>query len=215
MAGAQVSPFLRFDSAADRADAGAFLARVVRLDPDALVRLRRAGTSAELWSWLPLDVLVTRRVGGQLEPADRSVLAKELLARLESDPAAVPLPGSRDAQWRGALPGSGGWRRLEAVPSADLLALIRAGTEAFRAAAMSADPGRVGEALLDHESLTVSDDSTTVAVPLRVLQGLARMGFLRPDGEVVVAASPAWLRCEAVYGSAYRRRGGSLSLSPA
>lgn len=206
---------LLFDSADDRADTGAFLTRVVRLDGGALVRLRRAGPSVELWSWLPLDVLVTRRVAGRLEPADQTVAAADLLARLDDDPAAVTLPDSRDAQWRGALPGSGGWQRLEAVPSADLLALVRAGADAFRAAALSADPGRVGEALLDHESLTVSDDDTTVAVPLRVLQALARMGFLRPDGEVVVAASPAWLRCEAAYGSAYRRRAGGLSLFPA
>jgi len=210
-----VTGSLVFESADDRADAGAFLARVVRLDPAALVRLRRAGRSVQLWSWLPLDVLVTRRVAGRLDPADQSVAAADLLARLDDDPVAVTLPDSRDAQWRGALPASGGWQRLEAVPSADLLVLVRAGTDAFRAAAVSADPGRVGEALLDHESLTVSDDGTTVAVPLRVLQALARMGFLRSDGEVVVAASPAWLRCDAAYGSAYRRRGGGLSLFPA
>lgn len=206
---------LLFGSADDRADAGAFLTRVVRLDSAALVRLRRAGPSVELWSWLPLDVLVTRRVAGRLDPADQTVVAAELLERLDSEPATVTLPDSRDAGWRGALPGSGGWQRLESVPSVDLLALVRAGADAFRAAAQMADPGRVGEALLDHESLTVSDDGTTVAVPLRVLQGLARMGFLRPDGEVVVAANAAWLRCDAAYGSAYRRRAGGLSLSPA
>ena len=206
---------LLFDSTEDRADTGAFLTRVVRLDGNAVVRLRQAGPGVELWSWLPLDVVVTRRVAGQLEPADSSVAAAELLARLESDSHAVALPVSRDGQWRGALPGPGRWRRVEAVPSADLLATVRAGTEAFRRAALSADPGRVGEALLEHESLTVSDAGTTVAVPLRVLHALARMGFLRPDGEVIVSVSPTWLRCAAAYGSAYRRRGGGLSLSPA
>lgn len=211
----QVSPALLFDSADDRADAGAFLTRVVRLDASALVRLRRAGPSVELWSWLPLDVLVTRRVAAGLDVADQSVAAVDLLASLDGEPAVATLPESRDAQWKGALPGTHGWQRVEAVPSADLQALVRAGADAFRAAALSADPGRVGEALLDHESLTVSNDDTTVAVPLRVLQALARMGFLRADGQVVVAASRAWLRCDAAYGSAYRRRAGGLSLSPA
>lgn len=204
-----------FDSAEDRADAGAFLDRVVRLDGSAVVRLRRAGPRVELWSWLPLEVLVTRRVSGQLEPADRSVAAAELLAGLDSATAVLTLPPARDAQWRGALPGSGGWRQLDSVPSTDLLAIVRAGAAAFRAAAVSADPTRVGEALLDHESLTVSGAGTTVAVPLRVLQALARMGFLRTDGVVVVGVSGAWLRCDAEYGSAYRRREGGLTLSPA
>ncbi len=210
-----MTDLLVFDSADDRADAGAFLSRISRLDDAAVVRLRRAGPTVALWSWLPLEVLVTRRIGGQIEPADRTVAAADLLARLDSEPGQVALPSARDDQWRGALPGSAGWRRIEDVPSADLLALVATGADAFRAAALSADPGRVGEALLDHESLTVSDGDTTVAVPLRVLQALARMGFLRPDGDVVVAASPAWLRCDAAYGSAYRRRTGGLSLSPA
>lgn len=209
-----MTPALVFDSTEDRADAGAFLTRVLRLDPGALVRLRRAGPSVQLWSWLPLDVLVTRQVAGQLELGDSTVAVADLLARLDSDQARVTLPHSQDARWRGALPGSSSWQRLDAVPAADLLAIVRAGADTFRTAALSSDPSRVGEALLDHESLTVADDDTTVAVPLRVLQALARMGFLRPDGQVVVAVSPTWLRCDAAYGSVYRRRAGALSLFP-
>ena len=204
---------LRFASAADRADAGAFLARVVRLDDDALVRLRRADSAVELWAWLPLDVLVSRRVDAELQPADATVRVADLLGALDTDPAEMALPSLRDAQWRGALPGSVGWRRLDMVPSADLLALVRAGAEVFQAAARpGTDAARVGEALLDHESLTVSDGEATVAVQLRVLQALARMGFLRPDGQVTVAITPSWLRCDAEYGSAYRRRAGGLPL---
>lgn len=211
----RVSPStLVFESAEDRADAGAFLTRVVRLDLHATVRLRQAGPGVQLWSWLPMDVLVTRHVAAHIDVADLAVSAADLLGRLDTDNAAVALPPRRDEQWRGALPAVAGWHRVEAVPSADLMALVEAGAAAFRAAAMAADPGRVAEALLDHESLTVSDPATTVAVPMRVLQALARMGFLRPDGDVVVAVRTAWMRCDAAYGSAYRRRGGGLSLFP-
>ena len=58
---AHSGPSTSNESSRRKADAGAFLARVVRLEDDALVRLRRAGPGVELWSWLPLDVLVTRR----------------------------------------------------------------------------------------------------------------------------------------------------------
>ncbi|HEY7272796.1 MAG TPA: hypothetical protein VH502_08685, partial [Actinoplanes sp.] len=44
------------------ADAGAFLARLTRLDPAALVRLRAAGARTALWARLPWNVLVTREV---------------------------------------------------------------------------------------------------------------------------------------------------------
>ncbi|MER6593311.1 hypothetical protein ABT214_15950, partial [Micromonospora purpureochromogenes] len=48
------------------ADAGAFLARLVRFDPATVVRLRPvagAGRTA-LWARLPWDVLVVRTVAG-------------------------------------------------------------------------------------------------------------------------------------------------------
>ncbi|MGB9377862.1 MAG: hypothetical protein WCB04_10165 [Mycobacteriales bacterium] len=203
---------LDLDSAADVADAGAFLSRVVRLDPAALVRLRQAAVAVQLWSALPLDVLVTRHVAGRMQSADVTVAAADLLASLDSQSQSVVLPPARDSLWRGALPGTSGWHRLDSVPAAEVLALVEAGAEAFRAAAVADDPGRVGEALLDHESLVVSNPQTSVAVPMRVLQALARMGFVPAGGQVAFAVNDAWLRCDAAYGSAYRRRGDGLSL---
>jgi hypothetical protein len=50
------------------ADAGAFLARLTRLDPGAPVRLRAAGERTALWGHLPWDVLVTREVAGAGPP---------------------------------------------------------------------------------------------------------------------------------------------------
>ena len=42
------------------ADAGAFLARLTRLDPGAPVRLRGASGRTALWAHLPWDVLASR-----------------------------------------------------------------------------------------------------------------------------------------------------------
>ncbi|RLP91739.1 hypothetical protein EAD98_23040, partial [Micromonospora sp. CV4] len=103
------------------ADAGAFLARLVRLDPVAPVRLRPAGAAGRvaLWARLPWQVLVVRTVdGGPGDGAstDVTVAAPELLAELERGGSA--LPARRDAQWRWPLPPARS-RPVEALPAAE------------------------------------------------------------------------------------------------
>ncbi len=141
-----------------------------------------------------------------------TVGAAELLARLDASRArhssAVALPARRDVEWRGALPGQGAVTRLDAVPAAVVERLVDAGEAAYRGAALTApgaDPQAVGESLLDHESLRVSSGGTSVAVPLRMLLGVARMGFLADEG-VAVGVVGGWVRLDARYGAAYRRR---------
>jgi len=210
-----VGGLLLLAAAADRSDLGAFLSRIVRLNADAVVRLRRSVGAVEAWSWLPVDVLVTRRVAAQLDPVDVTVTVADLLARLDAAACDVALPPACDDRWRGTLPGPAGWRLLETVPASEVLALVKAGAEAFRAAAtVGAAASQVADSLLSHESLTVDDGDLTVAVPMRVLQSLARMGFLAADGDVSIAAGPTWLLLDAAYGSAYLRRGAGLGLLP-
>ncbi|HEV2087351.1 MAG TPA: hypothetical protein VGR21_03455 [Cryptosporangiaceae bacterium] len=209
----------------DLLDAGAFLARVVRLDPSALVRLRAVGSGqVELWAWLPRSVLVSRLVDGRLGDSaggrspgagpvgDVTVGAADLLQRLDASrehgDTSVALPTRRDTAWRGALPGQGPVTVLDTVPAAVVERLVAAGEAAFRDAARStpgADPQTVGESLLDHESLHVSAGGTSVALPLGLLLGVARMGFLGADG-LTVAVVGGWVRVEARFGTAYRRR---------
>ena len=204
---------LTFGTASDRADAGAFLARVARLDPAALVRLRCGGGVIALWAWLPLEVLATRVVCGE-GPADATVQAQALLASLTAVPAGaapqvgapVALPARRDADWPGALPPSAGVRELDAIPAGVVRDLLAAGERTFREASTGADPRAVGDALLDHEALTVSGGGESVTIPLRLLLGLARMGFLGED-PLQVGLAGGWVRAAASYGVAYRRRG--------
>lgn len=144
------------------ADAGAFLARLTRLDPAALVRLRPAdpvgGQRIALWARLPWETLVTRSVPG--EPgADVTVLGSELLAELARGGAT--LPARRDQQWRWPLPPHQ-VEVIERVPVAAVREIGAAAEGTLRAAAHGALAGRsVGEravrdALLDHVAIVVT-----------------------------------------------------------
>ena len=100
-----------------RADAGAFVARLIRMNAAAVVRLRpgsavgpdraagsavgpdRAAGSAvaELWAMLPFRVLVTRTVAAELD-RDMTVDAGDLLQWLSMPD--MPFPAPRDHFWR-------------------------------------------------------------------------------------------------------------------
>ena len=210
---------IRFTSPAEGADLAAFLGRVVRLDPAALVRLRAGQGSAAGYVSLPFGVMVSRSARVLAGPADVTVRAAALLALLDGlgDDATVSLPDQQDAAWRGQLPPAAGWERLDSVPASVVTQLVRAGVETLKAAGPGGVAGRGGEALLDHEALTVSGAGRTVALPLRVLSAAWRMGFLgdeapgqtadptRPERLVGVSTSGRWARLTAPYGSAYHQ----------
>jgi len=166
-----------------------------------------------LWAWLPLQVLAVRQVGGQVEPADAVAPAEPLLAALAGGALSGRLPAVPPSGWRQPLPAPAGWRRLDEVPAAEVVQVVKSGMSAFRAAAPgAANVNRLGDALLDHAALTVSTGDIEVAVQLRVLVALVRMGFLRHGTQVAVSVTPAWARFDAEYGSVYRRRQPPLPL---
>ncbi|WBB66838.1 hypothetical protein [Micromonospora sp. WMMD812] len=210
------------------ADAGAFLARLVRLEPAAPVRLRPvdAGRVA-LWARLPWQVLVVRTVAGPGPRAgDVSVAAAELLAELErSGPA---LPPRRDAQWRWPLPPSVS-RPVEALPAVELWRIAHAAAGALRDATEHGVAGRaVGQralrdALLDHVAVLVTPDdapSAPVEVPQRLVQGLVRMGFVgppeapRPPADVQVRVAGRWVGLVGPYGAVWSQKATDLALTP-
>ncbi|MFG2057132.1 hypothetical protein ACGFI9_24240 [Micromonospora sp. NPDC048930] len=203
------------------ADAGAFLARLVRLDPATLVRLRPvpgAGRTA-LWARLPWDVLAVRTVAG-VAPGDVTVAAAELLAELEAGGAA--LPRRRDDGWRWPLPPAAS-RAVEALPAEDVRRIAAAAAGALREAATHGVAGRaVGQralrdALLDHVAVVVTPDDAPdapVEVRQRLVQGLVRMGFLG-TGDVQVRVAGRWVGLVGPYGAAWSRKVSELSLTPA
>jgi hypothetical protein len=198
-------------------DAGFFLSRVLRYDPEALVRIRHheAGAVA-LWAWLPVGVLAARGLPGEVG-ADAVTRAAWLVDRLTDQGQRLELTDRRDAQWRGPLP-AGGFRRLDAVPADVLAGLAAAGERTFAevAAGVTSSSGSraVGEAVLDHIALTVTDGVDAAEVPQRLVQSLAALRFLGAD-DVGVDVTPAWLRLSATHGAVHLRRGPSLGLSPA
>ncbi|MDQ1646327.1 MAG: hypothetical protein QOJ50_2511 [Cryptosporangiaceae bacterium] len=199
-----------FEAAGDRSDATAFLGRVVRLDPAALVRLRSSGGALTLWSWLPLDTLAARTVRGAGE-GDVTVPAKALLDALTAGASA--LPPRRDEGWRGAIPPDTPAEQLDAVPAEVVNGLLASAEKAFREASSGGDPQVVGDALLDQEVLQVTGGAHTVGIPLRALLSCARMGFLGDDPIRVVVAG-GWVGIRASFGVVYLRRGGRLALFP-
>jgi hypothetical protein len=203
------------------ADAGAFLARLTRLDPAAPVRLRRSGHRTALWAHLPWDVLVTREVAGD-GPVDATVSAAELLNVLAG--GGDQLPGRRDAQWRWPLPPAAG-ETVESVAGAELGRLAAAAAGTLREVSAGGLGGRqvgqraVRDALLDHVALVVTPPAgEPVEVSQRLVQAISRMGFLGPEGADVpdtrVRVAGRWVGLSAPYGVAWLQSVRKLTVTP-
>ncbi|MGH3647654.1 MAG: hypothetical protein ACRDTM_10850 [Micromonosporaceae bacterium] len=196
------------------ADVGAFLVRLVRLDPAALVRLRPGGTGvAAIWASLPFGVLVTRLVPMPLTE-DVTVRAPELLAGLER--GEVALPQRYDTAWRAPLPPDDG-EPLDTVPTGELRRITRAAAQTVRdAGARGVGERRLRDELLDHTAVIVTVGDRRAEVPVRLVVGLARMGFLDTDdaAPVTIRGARGWLGAEARYGTAWYRTATTLRVSP-
>jgi hypothetical protein len=206
-------------------DAGAFLARLTRLEPAAPVRLRGSGSRTALWARLPWDVLVTREVAGR-GPDDATVAAGELLAVLAE--GGDRLPTRRDAQWRWPLPPPRG-ETVESVSVAELHRLAAAAAGTLREVASGALADRavgrraVRDALLDHVALVVTPAAgPPVEVSQRLVQAVSRMGFLgpadRPDASGTAGArvrvAGRWVGLSAPYGVAWLQTVEKLTVLP-
>ncbi|WP_431946838.1 hypothetical protein [Micromonospora marina] len=204
------------------ADAGAFLARLVRFDPATLVRLRPvpgAGRTA-LWARLPWGVLVVRTVPGTAG-GDATVAAGELLAELSAGGAALPV--RRDDGWRWQLPPAAS-RAVEALPGAELRRIAEAAAGTLREAATHGVAGRaVGQrvlrdALLDHVAVVVTPDEAPrapVEVSQRLVQAVVRMGFLGSGtDDVQVRTAGRWVGLVGPFGAAWSRTVADLALRP-
>lgn len=197
---------LRIPDPAERNDLGVFIARVVRLDRAAAVRLVAGDGRVTAWAETPFDTLVTRSVHGTLDPIDVTVPASALLTALAVEQAETVDPGAA-APWSAELPPITGWTVLDHVPAAELARLAERGLSLARE---HSGPHGPPAALLDQVVLTVtatdSRDAPVVKVPLRCLFALSGMGFLDTDGEVRVSASGSWMRLDALYGAVVRRQ---------
>jgi len=208
------------------ADIGAFLARLVRLDPAALVRVRAGADGVALWGRVPWNVLVTRVVAVTELPESAPISAEpDVTVRaadwLTADAVEVSTLRRYDAQWRTPLPAPGRAAVVETVPTAVLRGLGTAAAETLRATEAGGLGGRaVGarvlrDALLDHVAITATAGDQTVEVPQRLVQAVVRMGFAGADDEapVRVLTGGVWVGLAAAYGVAWWRRPGGLSVA--
>ncbi|MCO1654268.1 hypothetical protein [Pseudonocardia humida] len=214
---------LKIPDRAERGDLGSFVARVVRLDQMAAVRLRATDGRVAVWAPTPFDALVTRSVHGTLEPTDVTASASGLLTALTVERSETIDPGS-GALWPGELPPDEGWYPVDDVPVAELERLTERG---LAVAKENAGPHGPPTSLLDQVVLTVAPDvdraaaapgrAAAVKVPMRCLFALSGMGFLGAVGDggsdvVRVSANGSWLRLDARYGAVVRRRITALPL---
>ncbi|MEV0948507.1 hypothetical protein [Rhodococcus sp. NPDC049939] len=212
----------------ERGDLATFVRRVVRLDESAVVRLRQRGPGRlTVWAATGFDVLVVRTVDGTITPDDTSAAGDQLLAGLESATGGDIDPGfSMDSAWRGALPPAEGYVHVDDVPARVLVGLAQRGAAVAREHGSHGPPA----SLLDQEVLHVEGANEKAGIPMRVVFALIAMGFI-PDADsdrtpadvelegidpvepVRVRATASWLRLDARFGSAYRRRGDGIALS--
>ncbi|MEV4708919.1 hypothetical protein [Actinoplanes sp. NPDC049316] len=193
------------------ADAGAFLARLTRLDRAVPVRLRSGSPGrVALWARLPWGVLVTRNVAGP-GPGDATVSAAGLLSALAE--GSTELPPRRDADWRWPLPPARA-QAVESVASTELSRLAAAAAGTLREVTAGGLAGRavgqraVRDALLDHVALVVTPaGGSAVEVPQRLVQAVSRMGFLGPadvdNPGTRVCVAGRWVGLSAPYGVAW------------
>ncbi|GAB3505016.1 hypothetical protein [Amycolatopsis cihanbeyliensis] len=210
-------PELHIPDPGDRDTLAAFVARAVRLDGQTMVRLRERERGAgliEAWVATPFDVLVTRAVVGVVSPSDLTVSGNELLAALTVTGGKRMDPGPpRDLYWQSELPMGGSWRAVDDLPAEEIAKLAERGVTLARD---NVGPqGTPPASLMDQTVLTVSSEAMQIKVPMRCLFALSGMGFLdasRAEDVVRVTATDSWMRLDARYGAALRRRHALLPL---
>ncbi|WP_040524765.1 hypothetical protein [Gordonia effusa] len=221
-------------NADERVDAAAFLARALRQDEAAVVRLKgRTDGRIGLWVTTGFEVLATRSVVGSIRPDDLICDAATLRRDLESAAALINPGFSMDSAWRGALPATVGFAQVDDVPVRTVVELSRRGAVLARTEGSAHGPAT---GLLDQVVLEVSPgvgvdapNSKSVGVQLRSLFALTAMGFVRDrdnreitdnssldsiaeNEPVRVRASATWVRLDARFGSVYQRRADQFSV---
>ncbi|MEU2034177.1 hypothetical protein [Nocardia amamiensis] len=214
---------LHVSDPAERENLATFLTRAARLDPAAVVRLRRRGERyVAAWVATGFEALAVRTVVAELGVDDVTVGADLVLAGLAGG-SPIDLGYSMDSAWRGALPPVDGFAHVDDVPARTLVELAEQGARLAKEHGSSHGPPA---SLLDQAVLTVSGAGTEVQVPMRVVFALTAMDFIPHSGEqadprrippaeiVRVRATKTWLRLDARYGSVARRLGGGIPLLP-
>ncbi|WP_374198289.1 MULTISPECIES: hypothetical protein [unclassified Rhodococcus (in: high G+C Gram-positive bacteria)] len=220
MTGALAERSVTVPDARDRDDLSTFLTHAARLDPGAVVRLRRRGDSHVVaWIETGFDVLAARVIRARVLPSDVTVAADGLLSAMRSAGPAPFDPGfGMDSAWRGPVPPDAGWTHVDDVPGPVFVELAERGVALAREHGTDHGPP---VSLLDQDVVTVEADGEAVPVSMRMIFALNAMKFVptvsdssrsADDARVRVRIARSWIRLDARYGSVFRSRGATIPL---
>lgn len=228
----------------EAADIAAFLARLLRWDKAAVVRIQAAAGVLAVFGHPPFGGVLAVRTAELAAPValDATVSAGQLLDAVDSvtetaGPLVVPASVTGPA-WAGLLPPRGGWRQVEGLSSpGDIRAVAVAAVAEFRTRTEQLpSDGRTRAALDSLADAIWSRQLGTTGLPLRAVHAAHALGFLRParipvpavpaprgqdrpaEEPLTLLASGPWLRLRTPYGSVAVRRasapGSGLGLTP-
>jgi hypothetical protein len=195
------------------ADLSAYAARLVRLDPAAVLRVVVRGGALGVFARPPFGVLAFRGFplasgGGGI---DRTVIAAGL--RVQGSVVVLPASGSAPA-WTGVLPPRSGWSLLGTRPVLEVVTAVRDGVLAFRNRGDALAPADRTPAVLARVADEVWAERVVGPVTLRAAHAALRLGFLSPrlGGDVVARGCGPWLRLEGRHGVVFTRRDDAIPL---
>jgi hypothetical protein len=224
-------------SLADAGEAGAlaaFLARLLRWDKAAVVRVQAAGPALATFGRPPFGEVLAVRTSSLAEPAavDATVSAGQLLDAIDEATATATVPdGVTGPSWAGVLPPRSGWQRVVDLDADTVRATAISVVAEFRGRTEALAPEERTRGRLDALAEEIwSRELGGTRLPLRAVHAAHALGFLRPvraaatsgaphprlGGEPIQVAlfgSGPWLRLRTPYGSVAVRRGTGLGLS--
>jgi hypothetical protein len=195
------------------ADLGAYVARLLRLDQRAVLRVVARGDALGLFARPPFDVLAFRAfplaAGGVV--LDGTVAAAGL--RLSGTVVTLAPHGAAPA-WTGVLPPRDGWSLLGTRPVSEISATVRDGVVAFRQRSESLAGQDRTPAVLARVADDIWAQQVLGPVPLRAAHAALRLGLLTPrqGGHAIARGNGPWLRLEGRHGVVFTRRADAIPL---
>ncbi|WP_431680880.1 hypothetical protein [Kitasatospora sp. KL5] len=212
------------------ADLAAFLARLLRFDRAAAVRLQAvpgpedSGVLA-VFGRLPLGTsgaiaVRTARLTGGPAGTDATVSAGQLLDAVDTENGTVTVPAPVTGPAWGLLPPRTGWELVAEPPAFEVLPEVTAAVGEFRRRSEAVPEHHRSRQVLDAlaDEIWSRPLGAVPGLPLRAAHAAHVIGFLRPAVPLTVHRAGGWLRLSAPAGSIAVRStaapGAGLGLSP-
>ncbi|GAA4919515.1 hypothetical protein ACFPM3_00335 [Streptomyces coeruleoprunus] len=219
---------LHFADAREAAGIAAFLARLIRYDRAAAVRLQAEGGALAVFGRPPSFEVLAVRTAAILDeaPLDITVSAGELLEGIEESTGRAVVPGPvTGPPWTGVLPPRAGWRDVPGLPdAAGLRGAVAAAVAEFRTRDEELPEERRTRAERDRIGREIwSRTIGTTGLPLRAVHAAQSLGFLPPaealpqELPVTLLTAGPWLRLRTPFGSVAVRTAsglGDLGVTP-